>query len=146
MKSLLIGMMVVLCCWNRVSYGLTPPWEPGELEQAADLIIIGRVGAPIICTAKLEKVENGTIGYYGAPLIIEKVLKGKATPGERLSLRFTFSFYKPGVTGDQGATPRPGEDGKYYLQRLKEKGHVRIVHWSGVEIMKEGTGTLPQCR
>lgn len=139
--SLLLGLLIA-----TPAMALTPPWDDAELEAQADLIVQGHTGAPLVCTARLSRFENGTIGRYAIPLVVEKVIKGKTAVGGQLSLRFLQYFYKPGYSGDQDADHYPGERGRYYLQRLKEEGHVRLVHWSGVTVLTEGKGSLPTCR
>ncbi|MBI4366780.1 MAG: hypothetical protein HY543_08185 [Deltaproteobacteria bacterium] len=129
----------------RPGIGLTPPWEESELTARSDLVVVGEIGAPVECVGRPERLEVGRKVSYAVPLKIREVLKGTAKLGEVVSLRFTHLFYKPGYTGDQDADHAPGEVGRYYLQRLKEEGHARVVHWSGAIVLRAGKGSLPTC-
>lgn len=137
--------IVATALYAHRSFGLTPPLDDAELQAQSDLIIVGEVGAPLQCAGRAEQKDIGLVAHYVIPVTIREVTKGIGKPGDILTLRFTHVFYKRGYTGDQDADHYPGEVGKYHLQRLKEEGHVRTTHWSGVTVMKEGKGSLPKC-
>lgn len=128
----------------RSVLGLTPPLEENELKREANLIVIGEVGEPVICSGKPIVERNATISYYSVPFTVRRAISGNAKKGDRFNLRFRNYHYVRGFTGDADELHFPGEVGKYYLVRIDENT-VRLVHWSGVKVTTPGHGTLPEC-
>lgn len=139
----------MLAIWLSVGNGfaLTPPWDKNDLHSAAAAIVIGTVGSPITCREKMEKNRCGKKGFYSVPMTVNKIFKGRSIlkEGETVTLYFWHMYFKDGCVGDQAHDHSPGEVGKYYLGH-HANGAWYPLHWSGVEMITEGSGPLPKCK
>lgn len=126
-------------------FALTPPLTPEVLQSDSNLIVEAVAQSPIQCLTLVDSNKCSDIYRYQIPLKIEKVLKGKAKPGDTILITFLhYDYEKSHCSGDQGPLILPGETGTFYLQ-AGEKGSYNSFHWSAVKSTRSGTGSLPAC-
>jgi len=126
-------------------HALTPPLPQKELEEEASLIVEGEVETPVRCLGLEEKTQCFDKLNFTAPLKVQKVIKGSATTGKTLEVRFYYKDYgNSRCVGDQGAVLNSGDQGIYYLKKGQGDTYFPF-HWSGVKLDRRGTGSLPRC-
>ncbi len=127
-------------------FSLTPPIPKETVQNQADLIVEGEVGAPIECFGKIEKEKCYDRVNYKVPLKIKKVLKGKETAKKITVTFFQNDYSKTRCVGDQGAKLISGDQGIYYLKKSASENSFTPLHWSAVVLSVHGTGSLPECK
>jgi len=146
MKTILgtLLWLLILGATNS-SFGLTPPLSPEMLQSDSDLVVDAVAQKPISCLALVDSNQCSDIYRYQIPLKIEKVMKGKAKPGDTIQVTFLhYDYSKSHCVGDQGPSILPEETGTFYL-KAGEQGGYTSFHWSAVKSTHSGTGALPAC-
>lgn len=145
MRVLFVLFFTYLYLFCPLAFALTPPLSPAQLQEEADLIVEGRVEAPIKCLGLLEKNNCSDKLKFSVPMKIVKLFKGKGRPGETIGILFYYYDYgKSHCVGDQAAILHSGDEGKYFLTKNSD-GTYTPVHWSGAKVAKPGEGSLPTC-
>lgn len=145
MKLLFQFLLFLILLISEIAYALTPPLNEQELQQEADLIVVGEVSQSVECLRLLEENECFEKWQYFSNLKVQKVLKGKMRDGQEIKIVFYQNDYsKSDCVGDQGAALHSGDRGTYYLKQGEDDTYSPI-HWSAVKLTHSGSGFLPKC-
>src|SRR5437867_2447997 len=118
--SLLLSLFILGI--TTQSFALTPPLPPEMLQSDSDLIVEAVAQKPIRCLALVDSNKCSDIYRYQIPLKVEKVMKGKAKPGDTIQVTFLhYDYEKSRCVGDQGPLLLPDESGTFFL-KASEKG------------------------
>ncbi len=141
-----LSLFILFIFSSSPLFSLTPPIPKETLQNKADLIVEGEVGAPIECFGKIEKEKCYDRISYKVPLKIKKILKGKETAKTITVTFFQNDYSKSRCVGDQGANLISGDQGIYYLKKSASENSFTPLHWSAVILSVHGTALLPECK
>ena len=139
MRQVAGAVAVVLCAvlLGAPAHALIPPLTEQELEEQAHLIVEGRV-AFIAKDGKVRFDDCYGRQHYRAEVAVDKVLKGKWTPGNIVVLRYSTIIVDKGMCDGGEASYVMAEAKRYklYLQPINpksEKAEFEFFHYQCLE-------------
>lgn len=122
---------------NNVSHALLPPLSPAELDQQADLVVVGTV-ENTVALGKPYKDHCYEWRNYQASFRVDKRTKGKSS--ERIQLRYPtrIDSHAKCVGGRTSYSLRKGGMYRLHLARRFAKSknspvYYTFINWAGVK-------------
>lgn len=140
-----LTVLTLLSLGVRRAFCLEPPLSPDELRATSDLIVEADVVGVVL--ARIEHDSTWEYRSYRAWLLVRSAQKGAAHADSTLEVAWQDKRWRstaPAPTRNSFEPAfHPGDRVRAYLRWSDSRYAWRTVHWSAVEVLDQGGGSLP---